>query len=175
MALVAPNRFHHLFLGRAAEAFPRAQVFLAPGLRRRIASLPPGEDLGDDPPALWRGAIDQRVVEGSAAGEVAFHHRPSRTLILADLAFNLRSGGLWTRLAMRMNGGFGDLAVTRLLRSNIRDPDAFARSLDAMRRWDFDRLVVAHGEVVETGARAAFGRVFAPWLGRLPEARASSA
>lgn len=174
-ALVAPNKFHHLFLGRAAKAFPNAQVFLAPGLRKRIPSLPPGEDLGDDAPALWSGTIDQAIVAGSAAGEVVFHHEPSRTLIVTDLAFNLTSGGPWTRLAMMMNGGFGELSTTRLMRSTIRDPDAFARALHAMKRWDFDRLIVAHGDVVETNARTAFERAFARWLDRLPSASDTSA
>jgi len=174
-ALVAPNKFHHLFLGPAARAFPDAQVLLAPGLRKRIPSLPPGEDLGDDAPALWSGTLDHAIVAGSAAGEVVFHHRPSRTLILTDLAFNLTGGGPWTRLAMTLNGGFGRLTTTRLMRSTIRDPDAFARSLHAMKRWDFDRIVVAHGDVVESNARPAFERAFAPWLDRLPSASVSSA
>lgn len=168
-ALVAPNKFHHLFLGRAAKTFPQARIFLAPGLRERIPTVPPGDDLGDHAPALWRGTIDQAIVRGSAAGEVVFHHRPSRTLVVTDLAFNLTDGGPWTRLAMTLNGGFGQLSTTRLMRSTIRDPDAFARSLHEMKRWDFDRLVVAHGEVIESNARPEFERVFSPWLARLPD------
>jgi len=169
VAIVAPNKFHHLFLGKAAQAFPKAQVHLAPGLRKKVPTLPAGTDLDEAPPEAWSGALERVVMSGSAAGEVVFFHPPSRTLILTDLAFNITRGGVWTRLAMKLNGGFGELSTTRLMRATIRDPDAFARSLLAILRWDFDRLVVAHGDVLESGARQAFERTFAPWLGRAPD------
>src|SRR5436309_6649868 len=41
-AIVAPNSFHHTYVPHHARAFPRAQVFLAPGLAQRIPGLPPG-------------------------------------------------------------------------------------------------------------------------------------
>jgi hypothetical protein len=33
-----------------------------------------------------------------------------------------------------------------------------------MRAWDFDRVVVSHGEVLARGGKAAFERAFAPRL-----------
>jgi hypothetical protein len=35
----------------------------------------------------------------------------------------------------------------------IRDQAAFARSIDELMRRDFDRLIVGHGEIIESGAR----------------------
>lgn len=163
-ALLAPNKFHHLFLGNAAQAFPRARVFFAPGLRERIPSLPPGVDLGEEPPALWGSSIGHAILQGTTTNEVAFFHRPSRTLILTDLAFNLRGGGLWTRIAMTLNGGYGRFGPSRVFRSTINDAPAFGRSLHEVARWDFDRVVVAHGDVLESDGHASFQRAFEPWL-----------
>lgn len=160
-ALVAPNSFHHLFLGRAAKAFPRAQVFLAPGLRKRIAGLPPGPDLGDEAPPIWSGSLEQALVRGTVGNEVIFFHPSSGTLIVTDLAFNIRRGNLWTRIGMSLNGGWGKLGTTRVMRSTIRDKVAFAESILSIASWDFDRVIVAHGDVVETGGRSAFARAFA--------------
>jgi hypothetical protein len=35
----------------------------------------------------------------------------------------------------------------------IRDPTAFLRSIAEIMRWDFDRVIVGHGEVIETGGK----------------------
>ncbi|AKU92089.1 DUF4336 domain-containing protein [Vulgatibacter incomptus] len=159
-AIVAPNSFHHLYLRRAAEHFPRARVFLAPGLREKVQNLPAGEELRDEAPEPWTGAIEQLVVAGSKANEVVFFHAATRTLVLTDLAFNVRRGGAWTRLGMKLNGGFGRFGPTRVLRSTIHDRAAFAASMERIASWDFDRVIVTHGDVVETGGRELFRQAF---------------
>lgn len=159
-ALVAPNTYHHLFFGRAAARYPEAARFLAPGLREKVPSLPTGEVLGEEPPPIWRGALEQKLVRGSDTNEVAFFHPRSRTLILTDLAFNIRSGGLWTRLGMWLNGGFGRFGPTRVLHSTVKDAAAFRASLHAIAAWDFDRILVSHGEIVPSGGRELFRRAF---------------
>lgn len=159
-ALVAPNRHHHLHLGQARTDFPAARVFHAPGLREAALGLPEGQPLADEPPALWGETVDQLLVKGTSIGEVAFLHRPTRTLILTDLAFHIRRGGLWTKLAMSLNGGFGRFGPTRAMRSTIGDREAFQRSIRDILTWDFDRVIVAHGDVLETGGREAMERAF---------------
>ena len=158
--LVAPNTFHHLFFLRAAERYPDAARFFAPGLAEKVGTLPAGEVLTDEAPALWRGALEQRRVRGTLTNEVVFFQPRSRTLILTDLAFNIRSGGFWTRLAMSLNGGFGRFGPTKMGRASIRDAAAFEDSLRAITAWDFERIVVAHGEVVAEGGHEIFCRAF---------------
>lgn len=154
-AIVAPNTFHHLYLARAKARFPEARVFSAPGLMEKVPTLPKGEVLGDEAPEAWRGTLEQKLMRGTTLNEVVFFHPPTRTLILTDMAFNLRKGGFFTRLAMRLNGGFGKFAVTRVLRSTFRDEDAVRKSVASLLEWDFDRVIVGHGEVVESGGKEA--------------------
>lgn len=159
-ALIAPNLFHHLFFARAAQRFPGAARFFAPGLPEKVASLPEGEVLAEEPPAIWGDALRHHLVRGTATNEVVFLHPESRSLILTDLAFNIRSGGFWTRLALRMNQSFGRFGPTRVSRGFVRDAAAFEGSLREIAAWDFDRILVAHGEIVDTGGRDLFREAF---------------
>jgi hypothetical protein len=35
----------------------------------------------------------------------------------------------------------------------VRDKAAFQRSVEALTKWDFDRIIVGHGEIVETDGK----------------------
>lgn len=159
-ALVAPNTFHHVYLSRAKELFPDARVFLAPGLKEKVPTLPPGETLGDEVPGPWSGTLEQTLIEGTSTNEVVFFHPMSRTLILTDLAFNLRKGGLWTRLAMSLNGGFGRFGPTKVMMGTVRDQQAFRGSIERLFGWDFDRVILAHGDIVESNGIDAMAQAF---------------
>jgi hypothetical protein len=96
--------------------------------------------------------------------EVVFCHRASRTLLLCDLAFNLdREAALVTRVAFRFLGGYGRLGPTLLEKVMIRDREAARGSMERILAWDFDRVVVTHGAVLETGGREAL-RAGYGWL-----------
>jgi hypothetical protein len=46
----------------------------------------------------------------------------------------------------------------------LRDADRAREALRAILRWPFERIAVAHGEIVERDARAAFETAFAGYL-----------
>ncbi|MBI4515865.1 MAG: DUF4336 domain-containing protein [Deltaproteobacteria bacterium] len=163
--VVAPNRFHHLYAGEVQRAYPQARLWVAPGLERKRPDLRISGVLGDGAPEQWRGEVDQVFFRGRPfENEVAFFHRASRTLLLCDLAFNFgRSAAPLTRLLMSVlqrRGGFGPSRLDPLL---IRDRTAARASLAAILAWDFDRVVVAHGDVLERGGHAALRAGYA-WL-----------
>jgi hypothetical protein len=96
--------------------------------------------------------------------EVVFFHRASRTLVLTDIAFNVRRADSWlTRAVLRLDGAYGRFGVSRIGRAVIRDRRAARAAIDRMLGWDFDRVIVAHGEVLERGGRDALREAFA-WL-----------
>ncbi len=162
-ALIAPNLLHHLFLADCARTFPDARVFGAPGLREKLGSTLIDEDLGGTPPALWANEIDQLFVRGAPGmSEVVFLHRASRTLLCVDLCFNVqRSPSLLTRAFMRLNGAYARFGPSRLFRYTIvKDARALRSSIDQILGWDFDRVTVAHGDVLEVDGREAFRTAF---------------
>jgi hypothetical protein len=163
--LLAPNRFHHLSVGEWARACPDAEIHAAPGLDTKRPELKIAGILGDAPAPGWADALDQILVDGfPLANEVVFFHRPSRTLIASDLAFNIGpSSPPLTRLAFRLANGYGRLSPTLLERLFVRDRTAFRRSLERILGWPFERVVIAHGQVSETGGREELERGYA-WV-----------
>lgn len=87
--LVSPNKLHHLFLADWHEAWPGSRLWgPASSIRKRqdLTFQPP---LDAAPPEEWDDLFDMVRFSGSVfMDEVVFFHRPSRTVILADLSEN---------------------------------------------------------------------------------------
>lgn len=162
---VAPNRVHHLYAGKVAEAYPEARLWVGPGLERKRPDLVFDGVLGDEAPAEWKNQVDQLLFRGRPyENEVVFFHRASRTLILCDLAFNFGPrAAAPTRLLMRLLRSYGRFGPSKLDPLLIRDRRAARHSLERILGWDFDRVVVAHGDVLESGGRAALRQGYS-WL-----------
>lgn len=163
--LVAPNLMHHLSVGAWAEAFPEARVLAPSGLRRKRPELRIDAELGEAPEPGYAAVFEQTPLRGvPGVDEFAFLHRPSRTLLLTDMAFNIRHSSSWlTRTYLRLSGAYGRLAVTRLEKALVKDRAALRASLERVLAWDFERVVVCHGEVLERGGREALREAYA-WL-----------
>ncbi len=162
---VAPNRVHHLYAGQVAQVYREARLWVAPGLERKRPDLACVAVLGDEPPEEWREEVGQVFFRGRPyENEVVFFHRTSRTLILCDIAFNFgpRTAAP-TRLLMKLLRSYGRFGPSKLDPLLIRDRDAARESLERILAWNFDRVVVAHGEVLESGGREAL-RAGYSWL-----------
>lgn len=163
--LVAPNKLHHLFLEDWITAFPNASLHLAPGLDAKRKDLRAKSILGDVPEPAWADVLDQVALEGfSFANEVVFFHRPSQTLILTDIAFNVGpEAAPATRFFFKLNGIFDRLSPTVLEKLLIRDRAAFRAGLEQILEWPFERVIVTHGAVKESGGREQLRQGYA-WL-----------
>ena len=164
-ALVAPNATHHLSLAQNVRSFPRATLYVSPALPAKLKEIFSYELLSDEPPPLWRNEISQHLVRGMPKlQEVVFFHHASHTLVLTDLAFYIRHSDSWfTRLFMRLNGAYGHFGPSRIFRSMVKDRPALRSSLDLIQRWDFDRVIVTHGEILERGGKQAMQTQYA-WV-----------
>lgn len=154
--LVSPCLFHHVHLSGARERYPDARLYAPPGLARKRPDLSIDVTLGTDAArdALGPG-LEHVLIEGAPrAAEVCFFHPASRSLLVGDLVFNIHEyRGFVTGLVLRAVGAHRRLAPSRSWRGLVQDRASVRRSLERVLTWDFDRLVVAHGEVVESGAR----------------------
>ena len=149
--LVAPNTFHHLFVSENCAAWPSAKLYLAPGLAAKRKDLAGAAELRGETEPGWAGEIDQCLIEGSPRlGEVAFRHGSSRTLILTDWVFNVgRPESIGARLFFSVTGVLGGVSISRLIRFLTRDTAAARRSFEHVLEWDFNRIVLAHGDILE--------------------------
>lgn len=162
--LIAPNIYHHLFLNNAAERYPEAHVFLTEGLPQKVRALPHGTIIDPGTFAFLAPELLVTTLQGSTTNESVFFHPSTRTLIVTDLVFNIQQGGLWTRWMMKLNGGFGRLGPTKMLRASIQDDDAFRRSLEHLLAWDTERIIMAHGELVQRDGQKKLHDAFADYL-----------
>jgi hypothetical protein len=166
--LVAPNKVHHLWLGPWCDAYPDATLVGAEGLRDKRRDLVFHRELEDAPPTDWAADLDQVRTRGIPhVNEVLFLHRASGTLLLTDLAMNFPTlpGGAWTRLWLRSMGLAGGLRTSRLIRALVRDREVLRPGLERVLAWPFDRVIVTHGEVLESGGPAALREAWRPLSG----------
>ena len=162
--LLAPNTFHHLHAGPWIER--GLTGFAAPGLAEKRRDLAFAHTV-DEPCAPFGEAVWLVPLRSlPLVGEVALLHRPSRTLVVTDLVFHLQPDAPWaTRAAFRMLGAYPGCRATLLERALMKR--SLARDdLRALLALDFDRLIMAHGEIIETGGKDALRAAYT-WLGEL--------
>ena len=163
-AIVAPSLFHNLYVGEWRAAYPNAIRCCCPGLDRKRPHLGWDRILGDVPEPEWRADIDQ-VFFGARTmeNEVVFFHRATRTIVLCDAIFNLGTHpSLLTRAVAFLMGG-SKPGATWLERIMIRDRVAARAQVDRMLAWDAERIVLAHGDIIQTGATDVIRKAYA-WL-----------
>jgi len=162
--IVAPNLFHHLYAGDAAKAFPEAKVHGAAGLRKKRPDLRLDAVLGEQAEPAWRDDLEVLPIEGTLLEETLFWHRPSGTLLSADLIENFQSADdWWTHFYLKIGGIYGKIGLSRMLRLAFRDRKKARRSIDQVLDWDFDRIVLAHGEPIGSNGVEALREAYT-WL-----------
>ncbi len=161
--VVGPSLVHHLFLGDYASAYPTAELWGAPGLAEKRPDLRFHRVLDGTRQADWDGRVEYRLFEGAPRlNEVVFWQRATRTLLLTDLAFNVQPGAKnRAKVFHWLVGAGGRFGPHRIIRAVIRDREAARRSLAKILEWDFDRIIVTHGDVLERGGREALRDAFA--------------
>jgi hypothetical protein len=165
--VVAPTAIHgHLSMGQYRDAYQCVELHAAPILDRRRKDLDFDAILGTTPDPRWSDDLDQTVFQGHLAPEVVFLHRPSKTLILADLLMNPRvrpDMPPGARLVWRLEDLHGEPGTPRSVRLATRNRRAARRSVERILEWDFDRIILGHGASVETDGHAVFERAMG-WL-----------
>jgi hypothetical protein len=155
--IVAPNVYHHSYAKGWSDAYPQARVYAPMQLRRKRRDLRIDADLSTTPEGDWGGALIPMPIDGCALHETVFVHPTSRTLISSDLIENFVQGtGHWyTDAYLKAGGIYDNPGWSRLLRMLYRDRAASRASLERLLAHDFDRLLLAHGRLIETGAKDA--------------------
>jgi hypothetical protein len=166
--LISPNQWHYAHIGEWQRAFPQAIAWASPGVRRRARArhidVHFTQELSEEPPAEWRGEVDQTLVPGGIFKEFAFFHKASATLILTDTIMNLELDKIdepW-RTATRLSGMyhpngqifFGMRLPLLLQRKKARV--AFQKIVS----WRPERIVLSHGRCFDNNAREVIRRIF---------------
>lgn len=166
--LVAPDVEHHLNLDEYAKLYPNAKIIAVEGLPEKHPHLKFhkvfGESKYDNVEIGWESEIETVYFPGHSNKELALLHKPTKTLIEADIVFNLPAFEQYKGSSSSAGIGgflspFKNLSLThkshRTLTWNMlaKDKKSFKASLLQVQKWDFVNLIPCHGEVVEGNAK----------------------
>jgi hypothetical protein len=156
--LIAPGNFHWSNIEAAQKTWPDARVWICPGVERKCPGLSYDGilDMGSELP--WSERFDRQVVDGHPLiKEVLFLHRPTKTLIVVDLIENIGDATPGTNWALRwwFKGPFRMWNRPRPApeyRLPFGGRAAIRASLDRVLDWNFERIIVGHGENIDHDA-----------------------
>ena len=153
--IVTPNKFHGLFVDEWLSEFPEARYYSANVEGNGDVAIQLGEDTFGEEIAVIK-------IDGvPKLNEYALFHKGSNTLVLTDIAFNIGSDvSLWTKIFFKINGAFNSFGPTRLMKSMVSDWGDLKTSISNILEYEIDRIIVSHGEVVESDAKNKLRKAF---------------
>lgn len=188
--ITAPDLEHHIFLSQWAAAYPSAHVIAPEGLAEKRAKMNATDKSVTIVPFKtiftaqnkhdikvseeFDAEFEYEYVDAHANKELVFNHKPSKTLIEADLLFNLpateqysRTGidpttGLWTQIFAGLQNTKGDaLWQKRVLWHLLSKSDrpGFNASMKRINGWKFENLVPCHGDSLVGDGKTVFEKV----------------
>jgi hypothetical protein len=180
---------HHIFLSSWSEAFPQAHIIGPEGLAEKRARSKDKSVTNVPITTIFTKAnkdtvrvssefdadFEYEFVDAHPNKELVFFHKPSRTLIEADLLFNLpateqysKSGvkpdtGIFTRLFGGIQNTRGTaLAQKRMLWYALSRSDrpGFNKSVRKINSWGFENVIPCHGDSIVGNGKGIFEKVF---------------
>jgi hypothetical protein len=167
--LVAATPRHVWRLEEWHTLFPQAQVWIpqTTPLTLKKGPLPFTGVLGDVPNPGWAKDLDQLPFKGNPLiEEVLFFHKESRTVILDDLIQSnpLVNGKPLQNSLIRIGGvAYPHGGVPLDIRLSFINRNAARKSLEKLLSWDFDKLIIAHGDCIKKDAKSFVEQAF-HWL-----------
>ncbi|KAI2620523.1 hypothetical protein GGR54DRAFT_103346 [Hypoxylon sp. NC1633] len=192
--LIAPDIEHHIFLSDWAKAYPGAKLIGPKGLQEKRAAVKDDERIGKEPFAFVYDASNKRdnhisdefaanfdveYVDAHPNKEIVLLYKPDKTLIQADLLFNLpaveqysrvpeaekKSHGFLNKLFESINSTSGEAkGLKRFLWYGIsngnRDRAGFNESIRRIEAWDFETIIPCHGETIVGSGKELFRKAF---------------
>lgn len=190
--LVAPDYEHHISMTPWHKEYPEAKVIGVEGLDEKKKK----EDIKFDViytkenrhtlkvDEEWDKEFDVEYVPGHGNKELVVNYKREKTLIEADMLFNLPAIEQYSKSAESPHQGFltnmfngagsamGDATWHRRLfwYGIAIDRKSFNESVSKIDKWDFDRIIPCHGDVIETGGKGAWRNVMKWHLAAFEEA-----
>lgn len=173
--IIAPNLYHYLFAANFKTLYPNGTFWAVPGLEVKKPDLAIDQIINSASNSLWDG-LEYVFFNGfrtlglsgvDSLNECVFFHAASRTLILTDTAFHFDDSfpGL-TQFAARVLGGYKSLSPSLLERIATTEKQKVRQSVEKILGWDFERVIMAHGSIVEQNAKEKFKQGYEQFLGR---------
>lgn len=153
--LVVPNCWHHLGTPASAARFPEAKVAGPASALGRNKELRIDVNLDDAKFTEQVPELEALPLRGVPfLDETVLYHRPTETLLAADLIVCAAARDHWTtRWAARAFGFYERARVPPDAKKKIPDKEAAAQSLRGILERPAQRLIVGHADIFEDGWR----------------------
>ena len=157
--IIAPGSYHYFYVSSAQRAFPCAKTYICPGIEAKVPQMNFDGFLSDIPQVQLENDFEQVLIRGNRfIWEVAFFHKRTKTLILVDLIENFTDKTdnvnwvlkLWWKIIFRMWENPKPAPEYQL---GWKDKAAASKALTKILSWDFDRIIVSHGDLIEINAK----------------------
>ncbi|ESA33249.1 methanol glmu [Leptolyngbya sp. Heron Island J] len=172
--MIAPNLYHYLFAASFKKIYPNATFWAVPGLEIKKPDLLIDQIIKDSENGPWSG-IEYVFLDGfrtlglngfDSLNECVFFHAASRTLILTDAAFHFdESFPILTQLVTKVIGGYKSLSPSLLEWVATTEKNKLRKSIKQILGWDFERVIMAHGSIIEQNGKEKFKRGYEKFLG----------
>lgn len=184
--LAALDFEHHIFLSEWSKTYPSAKLIGVEGLPEKREKNPETAGttfswvftqknksslkIDDD----FDSEFDYEYVDSHASKELVFCHKPDKTLIEADMFFNLPAHEQYSRTGVSATSGMLTRIFTVFQNTvgvctwqkrfiwyviSAKDRNGFNQSMRRIASWDFDKVVPCHGDVIEAGGKGIFKKV----------------
>lgn len=167
--VVAPNKWHHLFIPDLKKKYPQAKFFGAPGLDKKKPDFIFDQMITREQGFPWNSRLQHLLVQGSPLfNEVVFFDPETKTLLLTDLALHIcETKSIYTKFVLMALGSFKKFGWSNIEKwLYVRGRKLFRKSIEEIIELDFDRVLLSHGLPVETGGKAIFQKAFLENHGR---------
>jgi hypothetical protein len=192
--LVAPDIEHHMFLSTWAAEYPSAHIIAPEGLPEKRAEMngtdkkvtilnfgtvftkkeknsPEGIKVTEE----FDREFHYELVDAHPNKELVFVHKASKTLITADLLFNLpaqeqysktnesATSGILTKLFAGLQNTKGTAIWQKRMLWYVfskADRPGFNASIQRINTWSFENIVPCHGDTILGEGKSVFEKVF---------------
>lgn len=155
--VVAPNSVHHLFVQPYQDQYHDAEFWTVPEVVEKNPSLRSPHLLTEGTPVNWALELHTETIAGASKfHEVVFFHKPSQTLIVTDLLFNLKPPpGIFKWALYKFMKISSPVGVSRYGRLTFGNGSEFKTAIHKILEWDIERIIMCHGEIVDENAKEA--------------------
>ncbi|KAG8837533.1 hypothetical protein FRB91_008977 [Serendipita sp. 411] len=154
--IVSPDAEHDAFLNEFKSAYPDAKLIGVAPLAAKKTELVFDGAYGREPEGTAYGfepEIEARYFPETVNHDVAFFHRETKSLIQADLLWNLKGSG-----PSMLSGIMSPYSGLHKQFAKFTSSDRAATKINVHKvaEWDFDMIIPCHGDVIETEAKQAW-------------------
>jgi len=173
--IAVPDVLHYLFLQDFHNAFPDAKVIAMEGIEEKVSTIKFFGQYGRDPPGTKYGFEDEITAQyfpGFVNKDVAYFHHASKTVVEADLLYNLPPTEQYSRSTERATSIlpfvgrlYPDSWVHKQLTySAAKDVKLNSVAAKAVDGWDFDMVIPCHGDVIDKNAKEAWRSIWGKYI-----------